>query len=70
MDIFVGAHYTQHVVRDIVQTAFERATALLAENRALLDEGARQLLEHETLDESELAALLGSRPESAAAPSS
>ncbi|MGD8339756.1 MAG: ATP-dependent zinc metalloprotease FtsH [Gammaproteobacteria bacterium] len=57
-------------VRDIVQTAFDRATALLDENRALLDRGASQLLERETLDESELAVLLGDRPESAAAPSS
>ncbi|HEY5666214.1 MAG TPA: ATP-dependent zinc metalloprotease FtsH [Gammaproteobacteria bacterium] len=57
-------------VRQIVQTAFERATALLEENRVLLNEGAAQLLARETLDESELAALFANRPGPAAAPPS
>jgi cell division protease FtsH len=45
-------------VHDIVQTAFERATAVLSENRGMLDEGAARLLERETLDETELAEFL------------
>ncbi|NRG19926.1 ATP-dependent metallopeptidase FtsH/Yme1/Tma family protein [Rhizobiales bacterium] len=36
-------------VRERVETAFERATALLTEHRAELDEGAELLLEKETL---------------------
>jgi cell division protease FtsH len=45
-------------VRDIVQAAFERARGVLARNRALLDESARDLLAKETLAEGELAAVL------------
>jgi cell division protease FtsH len=44
-------------VRDIVNTAFERALAILERNRAVLEEGARALLEKETLGEEGLAAL-------------
>jgi cell division protease FtsH len=44
-------------VREIVASAFERALALLTKNRATLEEGARKLLERETLGEAELAAL-------------
>jgi cell division protease FtsH len=43
-------------VRAIVDTAFERAVALLTERRELLEKTARRLLEKETLDEAELAA--------------
>jgi cell division protease FtsH len=46
-------------VRDIVQAAFERARGVLARNRALLDESAKDLLAKETLAEGELAAVLG-----------
>jgi len=46
-------------VREIVQGAFDRARGILVRNRALLDEGARQLLARETLADAELAALLG-----------
>jgi cell division protease FtsH len=46
-------------VRDLVRSAFDRARAILVANRALLDEGARTLLEKETLGGDELAALLG-----------
>jgi cell division protease FtsH len=45
-------------VRDIVQVSFDRARAVLAANRALLDESARELLARETLADGELAALL------------
>ncbi len=44
-------------VRDIVQTAFQRAVELLTQRRALLEQGARLLLQHETLGEKELKAL-------------
>jgi cell division protease FtsH len=51
-------------VRDIVESAAERARAVLVANRALLDEGARELLARETLADGELAGLLGRvRPE-------
>jgi cell division protease FtsH len=46
-------------VRDIVESAFQRARAVLQKNRALLDESARSLLERETLADGELAAVLG-----------
>lgn len=45
-------------VRAIVDTAFERAVALLTERRDLLEKTARRLLEKETLDEAELSLLL------------
>jgi cell division protease FtsH len=44
-------------VRGIVMDCFERTTALLARNRAVLDRAARELLAHETLDEAALRAL-------------
>ncbi len=44
-------------VRDIVMTGFSRATHILADNRDLLERGARSLLEHETLDEDAIRAL-------------
>ena len=46
-------------VRDLVEAAFQRARQLLLRNRDLLDAGARQLLEKETLADGELAAVLG-----------
>jgi len=46
-------------VRDLVDGAFQRARALLLQNRDLLVEGARRLLEQETLADGPLAALLG-----------
>jgi cell division protease FtsH len=46
-------------VRDLVRAAFERAREILVANRALLDEGARELLAKETLGGDQLAALLG-----------
>jgi ATP-dependent Zn protease len=42
-----------------VEGAFQRARLLLAQNRDLLVEGARRLLEKETLSDGELAEVLG-----------
>jgi cell division protease FtsH len=47
-------------VRKNVLTAFERATSVLADNRGLLEESARLLLEKETLDTPDLARLFAS----------
>jgi len=44
-------------VRAIIEKAFERTVTLLTESRELLDRTARELLEKETLDEKDLAAL-------------
>jgi cell division protease FtsH len=44
-------------VRGLVHTAFETATQILTSGRAVLERGARTLLETETLGESELARL-------------
>jgi cell division protease FtsH len=44
-------------VRDIAAKAFERATDVLRRRRADLDEGARRLLEHETLTAEEFPAI-------------
>jgi cell division protease FtsH len=46
-------------VRDLVDGAFQRARLLLVQNRDLLVEGARRLLEKETLSDAELAEVLG-----------
>jgi cell division protease FtsH len=51
------AREVDRAVRAIVDAAFARARAILAANRALLDEGAHGLLAAETLGEEELAAL-------------
>ena len=44
-------------VRDLVTEAFNRAQDILQQKRALLEEGAQQLLAKETLTETELKAL-------------
>ena len=44
-------------VRGIVGAAFERTVALLTERRAVLETGAKQLLEKETLSEPDLKVL-------------
>ena len=49
-------------VKAIVEAAFRRTVALLREKRDILERGARLLLEHETLDEADLAALLAKEP--------
>ena len=41
-------------VRELVEHAFERATAILKHNRKLLDETAQKLLEKETLSSEQL----------------
>jgi len=46
-------------VRSIVQSAMDRALAILREKREVLERSARKLLEKETLDEKDLAALIG-----------
>lgn len=46
-------------IRALVMGAFERATTLLTQHRAVLDEGAAELLQHETLDEAALKRLTG-----------
>jgi cell division protease FtsH len=46
-------------VRDLVDGAFLRARSLLAQNRDLLQEGAKRLLDQETLADADLAAVLG-----------
>jgi len=45
-------------VKAIVDDAFRRTVNLLRARRAILDAGARQLLQHETLDEADLATLV------------
>src|ERR1043166_351579 len=52
------AHEIDAVVKKIVEDAFRHTVGLLRGKRAILERGARQLLEHETLDEADLAALL------------
>ena len=54
-------------VRGIVSTAFERTVALLTERRGVLEAGAKQLLEKETLNEADLKVLRDELPSSHAA---
>jgi len=56
------AHEIDMAVRDLIEGAYQKATAILTERRATLLEGAKQLLEHETLNEEDLVKLVG-RPE-------
>jgi len=46
-------------LRDLVEAAFERASAILAEHRSQLDAGAALLLERETLSQDELQEIAG-----------
>jgi cell division protease FtsH len=46
-------------IREVVEDAFRRARAILERNRTVLDEGARKLLQQETLAGDDLAAILG-----------
>jgi cell division protease FtsH len=50
------AREIDNAVREMVKSAFERAVAILKERRALLDRGARALLQKETLVEEDLEA--------------
>ncbi len=49
-------------VKAIVDGAFRRTVTLLREKRDILERGAHLLLEHETLDEADLTALLAKEP--------
>ncbi|HML56227.1 MAG TPA: ATP-dependent zinc metalloprotease FtsH [Solidesulfovibrio magneticus] len=49
-------------VKTILETAYERVTALLTGHMAVLDRVAGELLEREVLDETEFQALLGDAP--------
>jgi cell division protease FtsH len=53
-----------HEVRNIVETAMNRALDILRQRREVLERGARRLLEKETLDDRDLAELIGSPPRS------
>ncbi len=53
-----------HEVRTIAQSAMERALDILRQKRDVLERSARRLLEKETLDENDLAELIGSSPRS------
>jgi cell division protease FtsH len=53
-----------HEVRSIVEAAMNRALGILQQKRDILERGARKLLEKETLDDNDLAALIGSPPRS------
>jgi cell division protease FtsH len=46
-------------VRELIETAFRRASSILQANRALLDEAAQDLLAKETLSGDDLQALAG-----------
>jgi cell division protease FtsH len=51
------AHEIDDAVRRLVGAAFDHATLLLEDNKALLEEGSNRLLARETLDEADLAQL-------------
>jgi len=61
------AREIDRAVREFVDAAFERATGLLRAKRAILEAGAKALLEKETLLEADLRALIGAPPEATAA---
>ncbi|MPZ45436.1 MAG: ATP-dependent zinc metalloprotease FtsH [Betaproteobacteria bacterium] len=52
------AREIDHAVRVLIEKMFERAVHLLTERRSMLEAGAKQLLEQETITEKELAALV------------
>jgi cell division protease FtsH len=54
-------------LRTIVDTAFQRTLVILKERRDILERAARRLLEKETLDEAELAEIVGQAPPKIAA---
>jgi cell division protease FtsH len=51
------AEAIDHVVKDLIDQAFQTARAILERNRSILDTGARELLKRETLGFEELAKL-------------
>ncbi len=56
------AREIESAVRRLIQEALGRALAVLAANRAPLDEGAHELMEHETLTRDQLPALVSGAP--------
>jgi cell division protease FtsH len=54
-------------VRTIIDGVFQRSIAILKERRDVLERAARRLLEKETLDEAELAVIVGKEPPKIAA---
>jgi len=51
-----------HEVRAIIDRVFERAQGILKARRAILDRAAHKLLEKETLEQSDLEALIRETP--------
>jgi cell division protease FtsH len=51
------AEAIDHAVKDLIDTAFRTACAILECNRQVLDASARELLAHETLGPEDLARL-------------
>jgi cell division protease FtsH len=65
----LSAETTQTIdsaVREILDKAFDRATALLKSRREVLERGARELLEHETLEQKDLQRLVNEPSEAPA----
>jgi cell division protease FtsH len=62
------AHEIDDAVRRLVGAAFDHATLLLENSKALLEEGSNRLLARETLDEADLAQLTQRAPAPAPAP--
>ena len=56
------AHAIDQAVQRIVEQAFGRTVEILRRQRVVLDRGAAELLQKETLDERELRALTGEAP--------
>jgi cell division protease FtsH len=56
------AHAIDQAVQRIVERAFERTLELLRRQRPVLERGAVQLLQKETLDEADLRALVSDAP--------
>jgi len=56
------AHEIDDAVRRLVGAAFDHATSLLEDSKALLEEGSNRLLARETLDEADLAQLTQRAP--------
>jgi len=54
-----------HEVRAIVDRVFQRAQGILKARRAILDRAAQKLLEKETLEQSDLEALIREMPKEA-----
>jgi cell division protease FtsH len=52
------AREIDRAVHDLIEAAFDRTVGLLTARRAILEEGARQLLEKETITEKELHAVI------------